>query len=298
MAGNDDFLQIALIELPPYAQTPIDPQTPCTLGALADTKEWFVSVKGLVDRTGEVRCWPTALDFGEVMPGQKIKKTVYFRTVESLLGNLPDVVHVNGSEERVLRIPPAPRMNVKPMARPLELVLNVPETISEGQFQSTVELVFASQTCPRVTLQLHANVSSAVTIEPSSLCLVVPRDGSRSTTEIRIVSAVQGRPFQIQGVKADVPVICTIIKDDPSGALIRVHPASKLVFSGFLRGKITFDFGDLGLRHVPIVLTPVKAASDASAVCENARANPTRKLITSQTVFERCLLFGCIEDYV
>lgn len=263
-----------------------------------DVGRVVLSVKGLIDRTGEVRCWPTALDFGEVMPGQKITKTVYFRAVESLLGNLPDVVHVNGREEQALRIPSALTMSVKRMAKPLELVLNVPEKISEGRFQSTVELVFASQTCPRVTLRLHANVTSGVRIEPSSLCLVVPRDGSRSTTQIRIVSAVEGRPFQIQGIKADVPVICTIVKDDPSGALIREHPASKLVLSGLLRGKITFDLGNLGLRCVPIVLTPVSAASDASPIRENDGAKPTGKLTTSQSVFERCLMFGCIENYV
>jgi hypothetical protein len=41
--GNEDFLQIALIELPPYGRAPIAAQTPCTLGRLADTKDWFVT---------------------------------------------------------------------------------------------------------------------------------------------------------------------------------------------------------------------------------------------------------------
>ncbi|MHC4640534.1 MAG: hypothetical protein ACYS32_02740 [Planctomycetota bacterium] len=42
-AGNEDFLQIALIELPPYGRAPIGQNTTCTLGQLADTKEWFVT---------------------------------------------------------------------------------------------------------------------------------------------------------------------------------------------------------------------------------------------------------------
>ena len=42
-AGNEDFLQIALIELPPYGRAPIAAQAPCTLGRLADTKDWFVT---------------------------------------------------------------------------------------------------------------------------------------------------------------------------------------------------------------------------------------------------------------
>ncbi len=43
LAGNEDFLQIALIELPPYGQGPISVDSPCTLGQLAEAKEWFVA---------------------------------------------------------------------------------------------------------------------------------------------------------------------------------------------------------------------------------------------------------------
>jgi thiol-disulfide isomerase/thioredoxin len=43
LAGNEDFLQIALIEVPPYGRSPIGQNTLCTLGQLAQTKEWFVS---------------------------------------------------------------------------------------------------------------------------------------------------------------------------------------------------------------------------------------------------------------
>jgi len=42
LAGNDDFLRIALIEVPPYGQL-VSQTSPCTLGRLAETKEWFVT---------------------------------------------------------------------------------------------------------------------------------------------------------------------------------------------------------------------------------------------------------------
>jgi hypothetical protein len=48
LAGNEDFLRIALIAVPPYGQYPghrgpISQNTPCTLGRLPETKEWFVT---------------------------------------------------------------------------------------------------------------------------------------------------------------------------------------------------------------------------------------------------------------
>ena len=43
LAGNEDFLRIAMIAVPPYGRAPISPNTPCTLGKLAETKEWFVT---------------------------------------------------------------------------------------------------------------------------------------------------------------------------------------------------------------------------------------------------------------
>jgi hypothetical protein len=43
LAGNGDFLQIALIETPPYGPPVAAPDSPCTLGRLVDTKEWFVT---------------------------------------------------------------------------------------------------------------------------------------------------------------------------------------------------------------------------------------------------------------
>ena len=43
LAGNEDFLRIALIAVPPYGQGPVSENSPCTLGRLAETKEWFVT---------------------------------------------------------------------------------------------------------------------------------------------------------------------------------------------------------------------------------------------------------------
>jgi len=43
MAGNEDFMQIALIAVPPYGRGPVSENSPCTLGRLPETKEWFVT---------------------------------------------------------------------------------------------------------------------------------------------------------------------------------------------------------------------------------------------------------------
>jgi len=43
LAGNEDFLRIALIEMPPHGPRLAAPDSPCTLGRLANTKEWFVT---------------------------------------------------------------------------------------------------------------------------------------------------------------------------------------------------------------------------------------------------------------
>ncbi|MHC4742461.1 MAG: hypothetical protein ACYS8Z_11150 [Planctomycetota bacterium] len=43
LAGNEDFRQIAPIELPPYGPSPIGRNTPCMLGRPANTGEWFVT---------------------------------------------------------------------------------------------------------------------------------------------------------------------------------------------------------------------------------------------------------------
>jgi thiol-disulfide isomerase/thioredoxin len=43
LAGNEDFLRIALIAVPPYGRGSVSENCPCTLGQLAETKEWFVT---------------------------------------------------------------------------------------------------------------------------------------------------------------------------------------------------------------------------------------------------------------
>jgi len=43
LEGNEDFLRIALIAVPPYGHAPVSENSPCTLGRLAETKEWFVT---------------------------------------------------------------------------------------------------------------------------------------------------------------------------------------------------------------------------------------------------------------
>jgi hypothetical protein len=46
--GNEDFLQIALIEIPPYGHGPSSENTPCTIGKLAAVKEWFATTPSVV----------------------------------------------------------------------------------------------------------------------------------------------------------------------------------------------------------------------------------------------------------
>jgi len=41
--GNDDFLRIALVEMPPYGDGPVSEESPCLLGKLSQKKEWFVT---------------------------------------------------------------------------------------------------------------------------------------------------------------------------------------------------------------------------------------------------------------
>jgi hypothetical protein len=47
LTGNEDFLRIALIEVPPYGQL-VSQTSPCTLGQLPETKEWFVTTPAAV----------------------------------------------------------------------------------------------------------------------------------------------------------------------------------------------------------------------------------------------------------
>jgi thiol-disulfide isomerase/thioredoxin len=43
LAGNEGFLRIALIEIPPYGPGPVSEPSPCLRGRLAEAKDWFVT---------------------------------------------------------------------------------------------------------------------------------------------------------------------------------------------------------------------------------------------------------------
>jgi len=48
LEGNEDFMRIALIAVPPYGRYlghkgPVSENCPCTLSRLPETKEWFVT---------------------------------------------------------------------------------------------------------------------------------------------------------------------------------------------------------------------------------------------------------------
>ena len=45
LQGNEDFLQIALIAVPPYGRAPISCASACILGKLNESKEWFVTTR-------------------------------------------------------------------------------------------------------------------------------------------------------------------------------------------------------------------------------------------------------------
>jgi len=56
LAGNEDFLRIALIAVPPYGRGPVSMNCPCTLGKLDESKEWFVTTPATVLMTdGQVK---------------------------------------------------------------------------------------------------------------------------------------------------------------------------------------------------------------------------------------------------
>jgi len=48
LKGNEEFLQVALIEVPPYGRGPISEDSPCVLGRMDVSKEWFVITPAVV----------------------------------------------------------------------------------------------------------------------------------------------------------------------------------------------------------------------------------------------------------
>jgi len=79
LAGSEDFLRIALIAVPPYGQGPVSEDSSCTLGRLAETKEWFVTTPAVVLlKNGQVTfAWEAkAPDLGTVLHNMaKMQKT-------------------------------------------------------------------------------------------------------------------------------------------------------------------------------------------------------------------------------
>jgi len=74
LTSNEDFLKIAFIEVPPYGR-PINQNSPCTFGRLADVKEWFVTTPAVALLTnGRVKsAWEEkAPDFDTII--QKMAK--------------------------------------------------------------------------------------------------------------------------------------------------------------------------------------------------------------------------------
>ena len=76
LQGNEDFLRIALIAVPPYGQGPVSENSPCMLGRLPETKEWFVTtpVVALMSDGKVTSAWEEkAPDLDTIL--QKIAKT-------------------------------------------------------------------------------------------------------------------------------------------------------------------------------------------------------------------------------
>ena len=54
LQDNEDVLQIALIEVPPYSHAQISDAKVCTLGKLDDSKEWFITTPATVLLSGKI----------------------------------------------------------------------------------------------------------------------------------------------------------------------------------------------------------------------------------------------------
>ncbi|MFC1780853.1 MauE/DoxX family redox-associated membrane protein [Planctomycetota bacterium] len=70
LAGNEDFLRIALIAIPPYGPGPVSENSPCKLGRLNETKEWFVTTPAVaLLKDGQVTfVWEEkAPDFNQIL---------------------------------------------------------------------------------------------------------------------------------------------------------------------------------------------------------------------------------------
>lgn len=71
-------MRIALIEIPPYGGRPVTENCPCTLGKLAETKEWFVTTPAVaLLKNGQVTsAWEEkAPDFDTILQKDEDFKT-------------------------------------------------------------------------------------------------------------------------------------------------------------------------------------------------------------------------------
>ncbi|MBN1187148.1 MAG: hypothetical protein JXB49_33025 [Bacteroidales bacterium] len=70
LEGNADFMQIALIAVPPYGRGPVSENSPCKLGKLNEVKEWFVTTPAVaLLKNGKVsKAWEEkAPDFEQII---------------------------------------------------------------------------------------------------------------------------------------------------------------------------------------------------------------------------------------
>jgi len=93
LEGNEDFLRIALIAVPPYGLIPISENSPCTLGRLPETKEWFVTTPAtalIIDGRVESAWEEKAPDFEEILQKfvKKSEKSQSFVSTNQLTHSL------------------------------------------------------------------------------------------------------------------------------------------------------------------------------------------------------------------
>ncbi len=70
LKGNEDFMQIAFIIVPPYGSGPVSENSPCKLGKLNEVKEWFVTTPAVaLLKDGQVtKVWEEkAPDFEQII---------------------------------------------------------------------------------------------------------------------------------------------------------------------------------------------------------------------------------------
>ena len=92
LEGNDDFLKIALIAVPPYGRGPVSENCPCSLGRLAETKEWFVTTPAvaLLNDGDVTSAWEEkAPDFDTILQKiakkqEKMEKSRFFSSTNNL----------------------------------------------------------------------------------------------------------------------------------------------------------------------------------------------------------------------